>query len=419
MGRFWVVFDWVLNIYGWTVALIFIADRVWSQDIRGLLIDFDGREKAESGLLEILTVTSSVAWYSMWLQVLVVYYQLLVLVRFFKASRGQARLATVVTTIQRGIVDIAHLLIVFGVIMSAYVCSGHILFGSRLPEFATFNASLSECIAMIFKREYEWARFSEEDQFTAMMWCWSFVVVNALILVNVFLAMIFDNYAEIRSANKNSDTLWQTAYKLFEQVLYFGTWVPNTDLLSALQDMRADKSVTRSQIRRSLPRIPDAQLGRLFAAAGKRWEGTLLRGNKNLEVEALASVLLSIWQIMNETRVARGDAAEAPEDESDASDVDLGLPAQPPRWLSCRLAPHLERRAAKLETIPWHLDAVERQLQHHGVASTATDRPLSRPALESEDAWARTRSPGRRSSRGAARGLALRCQRRRRTWRAA
>lgn len=408
LSRFWVVFDWVLSVYGWMVALLFVADRVWSHDIRARLLDFDNspHESVERGLREVLTVTSRVAWYTMWLQVLVVYYQLVVLVRFFKASRGQARLAAVVATIQTGIVDIAHLLIVFGLIMSAYVCSGHILFGSRMPEFGTLRAALSECIAMIFKREYEWARFSEEDQFTALMWCWSFLVVNALTLVNLFLAMIFDNYAEIRLVTRDSDTLWRTAAKLFEQVMYFGTWVPNQEVLSAVHGACADQSVTRSQIRKSVPRIPEAQLGRLFMAASRRWEATLLHGNKNIQVEALAGILLILQDITEEIEDARDDADAAVDaspagsgkftsdtlqwDPRGEEDMDLlgSPPVLAPRWLKQRLAPHLERHAEHLETIPWHLDMVEHHLKRYGIVCKS-ERPRSprRRSAEGEDAW--------------------------------
>merc|ERR1719277_1217872 len=104
------------------------------------------------------------------------------------------------------------------IIFFAYAISGHVLFGRRMEEFSTFLGAFSDCFEIVMEREFPWDKFSEQDLLTSLVWVWSFTMLVVLVLVNIFLAMIFDSYGDVRSSVGDAATIWRTTKHLILQI---------------------------------------------------------------------------------------------------------------------------------------------------------------------------------------------------------
>merc|ERR550514_1215019 len=118
------------------------------------------------------------------------------MLRFFKAYSGQPRLAMVTSTLTRAATDLFHFMIVFMTIFLCYSYSGMFLFGRRVEKFSTATYAVQTCFNMVMG-DFDWSELSEEHNFTAMMWFWSFMVLVVLVMMNMLLAIVMDVYTEV------------------------------------------------------------------------------------------------------------------------------------------------------------------------------------------------------------------------------
>lgn len=321
--RFWNLVEWMIIMWGWGVVLVFVHERnlIWSlkdsieeyrKDTTGVHPDMIGRinQRRVPALLED---ARAIAAHSQWVQLMVSLYHIILVFRFFLASRGQPRLAIVLSTIRKASVDLFHLFLVFIIIFVAYAVSGHMLFGRRLKEFSTFTAAFARSFQIVMEREYPWLELTEEDQWTATIWVWSFMVLVVMIMVNIFLAMIFDTYGDVRSSVGHSATLWQTSKIVMahlKHLVAFGEdtqhrWVPNRELVRMVKEMNCHH-VTPWMVKDALPGIDNKQVNYLFNLAKNRLENMLVRGNKSSLPAVVASILLGVERMHNELHTITG-----------------------------------------------------------------------------------------------------------------
>lgn len=164
-------------------------------------------------------------------------YCLLCMVRFFTSFSAQPRLAVVTTTLEVSAFDIVHFLIVLAPTWLAYALAGCFIFGRRMEEFATLDASIGYCFKLMIEGEYDWPYYAEENYFTTMFWMWTFMVLLNLIMLNLVLAIILDVYGSIRRETGKSETAWLTLWRMLLQLYRRRVWVRSAQLLEALPNM--------------------------------------------------------------------------------------------------------------------------------------------------------------------------------------
>merc|ERR1719316_595564 len=103
----------------------------------------------------------SIADMAMWHTLLVADYTMIIMMRFFKAFKGQARLAVVTNTIVHASTDLFHFVIVFLSAFLTYTFAGTVLFGRRLKGFSSFQKSFGTCFA-IACGDFDWTALSRE-----------------------------------------------------------------------------------------------------------------------------------------------------------------------------------------------------------------------------------------------------------------
>lgn len=233
---------------------------------------------------------------------LVANYQVLLVVRFLIATMGHPRLAIIMRTLLHGMGDLLHLFFVFLLIFLAYVMSGHILMGPRMPELATFKGSFGYCLRIVLAREYEYTRITEENMITAALWIITFVLLLVLVTVNMMLAMIFDNYGEVRENVFKNETIFAFFKRLLTQLQMQSSWISNTEMLKKLASMPPGTSCTLKQVQTDFPDITTQQLQLIFDHASQKQQQQIFSANRNQIPEHIAGLLVALRDVREGVR---------------------------------------------------------------------------------------------------------------------
>lgn len=390
--HFWNLVEWFIMLWGWMVLILFGIERSLCWNIRNEIEDYQAlkarTEPSEHPAMDVSQMESlrstgdTLYDLTSWCQMAVALFHIILVCRFFLAARGQPRLAVVLSTIRKASVDLLHLLIVFMIIFIAYAVSGHILFGRRLQEFATFQGSFARCFQIVMEREYTWKEFTEEDLWTATLWVWSFVLLVVLVLVNIFLAIIFDTYGEVRGSVGQSATLWQTTQIVVTHIKHTfrcndrtTNWMPNRKIVQAVKAMQCHY-VTPWMVKDAFPGISNRQVNYIFNLAKTRLENMLLRGNKTSLPAVVASILLGIDRMHVGLEMMAGNSERNMEakkkaremaDEEYSQENAVKPPDEPPAWLKVQLAPHFERQEKLMVQVHNQITRIQNDMHLRGL----------------------------------------------------
>mmetsp|Transcript_124512 Transcript_124512/g.346636 ORF Transcript_124512/g.346636 Transcript_124512/m.346636 type:complete len:1078 (-) Transcript_124512:96-3329(-) len=321
--RFTNFFEWVLLVMAWMILIMLLVERTgvtafnrqWEeyQTYRATtptitIQDFDrswfGKIQSHVAVLGVLDSGA---------QTIVVFYHILLVFRFLLASKGHPRLAIVVNTISQGFQDLVHLFVVFAIIFASFVMAGHILFGHRMEPFASVKGSLGYCVQIVLQREYDGDTIAQENFETSTIWIWIFVILVVQVVVNIVLAMVFDNYGEVVMFITPQDTVWHTARRMWTQLRNLASWVSNHDLIITLNKLGREP-ISATRLKQLLPGIPEEQVDHLYETAKLRLTTSVLRAKKNILPEAIASILINVEELRRGVRmmgVPDGEAGAA------------------------------------------------------------------------------------------------------------
>eukprot|EP00928_Gymnodinium_smaydae_P077119 TRINITY_DN602_c0_g4_i1.p1 TRINITY_DN602_c0_g4~~TRINITY_DN602_c0_g4_i1.p1 ORF type:complete len:1061 (-),score=238.28 TRINITY_DN602_c0_g4_i1:127-3309(-) len=314
--KFWNVMEWLIVLIGWAVMLNWLIERGQSWEVQDSLRTFKESRAKNEGLefsaedkqlyQELLDKTINACNTATLTQAGVANYHVLLVLRFFMAVRGHPRVAIVLNTVQKASTDLLHLFVVSLVIFCAFAASGHLLFGRRIPEFATFESAFSDCFEIVMEREYQWEEFTTQDTLTSTIWIWSLVFLVTLVFVNIFLAIVFDSYGHVRSAVHDEATLWRTTRHLYRQVktaLQLSKddcqWIPNKTLISIIGQMRTN-TISPWMLRDALPAIDANQVAYVFGVASWRQEKKALNDAASMLPALMCKILFSVVHLLHD-----------------------------------------------------------------------------------------------------------------------
>lgn len=194
------------------------------------------------------------------------WYTLLLQFRFFISFGAQPRLALVTNTIKAVVVDIVHFTIVLAPTFLTYAFAGNLLFGRRMWAFSTLKTSMMTCFRIMIESEYPWDDLAAQDYITAGIWSWTFIMLVAILMINMVLAIILDVYNEVHDNTSGSETIWDTLYQIANRMYYFRTWVSYTELKTKLDQSLPSSQcfVEKEDIRAVFPNIPDIELTAMY-----------------------------------------------------------------------------------------------------------------------------------------------------------
>eukprot|EP00927_Polykrikos_kofoidii_P020188 TRINITY_DN19511_c0_g2_i1.p1 TRINITY_DN19511_c0_g2~~TRINITY_DN19511_c0_g2_i1.p1 ORF type:complete len:968 (+),score=107.73 TRINITY_DN19511_c0_g2_i1:111-2906(+) len=196
-----------------------------------------------------------------------------IMVRFFKAFRANPRLAVVTNTLQGSATDIVHFCVVFVAVYIGFALVGHVLFGGDVIAFSSFGASLNTGFVVLMG-EFSWyveASRSKEPvasgiPFAALVaWFVFYMVFVLLILLNMLLAIILEQYAKLMELNDSPDsiTLWRQCWMYVQRRRQTRHFIPDEELLRLMEDPsepgHPQTRVTRESLLTAFPKMKTAQ----------------------------------------------------------------------------------------------------------------------------------------------------------------
>jgi len=201
-----------------------------------------------------------------------VVYIIIITMRVFKAFHAQARLSVLTQTLSQAVVDVAHLMCIFAVVVAGYCISGMMLFGHALEDFATLDRVANKCWRIILG-DFDYPELRDASgHLTSAMWLSTFCLVNAVVLFNMLLAIIMDCYTQVKgSVGSSAETLTQQASETFRRWhgARQGLRLPVQTVLQSLLDCKLDPSerLTIEGFCHHVHGLPKDQAGRLLTGA--------------------------------------------------------------------------------------------------------------------------------------------------------
>lgn len=333
----WVILEWAITFWGWVnFAGFFVIYLVLMPSVRDELEQYSADTSVST--TKLTDMTDRCVWLAAQYRIFWSWYTLALMMRFFFAFRAHPRLAVVTRTLQSVGIDLLHFALVFFPTLGAYVVSGNILFGRRLEEFATLQASAATCIRIVFENEYEWESLSAEHFVTSACWVATFLIVVVIIMFNMVLAMILDIYREVRQSVDSSDTVFAFLRQLSANAINYRSWVSAKDVDGKFAGMDVSTAITRQSIEEMCPDWNKSQMDMLcrqsknfmaFKLSNKADSRLLLKiaGAIRQGVDTTRSMVDDLCQDLREqdeldtyTEFSSQDAASSPNDATGVKD---------------------------------------------------------------------------------------------------
>merc|ERR1712032_375271 len=158
------------------------------------------------------------------------------ILRLFKSFTAQPKLALVTRTLARAGPDLFHFMIVFVSVFVTFMICGIVLFGREVRSFTNSTRAFMSCLRIILG-DVDWDELSAIGRTEASIWLWLFIIVMVLLMLNMILAIIIDNYSDVKQELGVSETLLEEAYQIWTRWwgIRQGTHVPLEQVLRAIQ----------------------------------------------------------------------------------------------------------------------------------------------------------------------------------------
>ncbi|KAL3275221.1 hypothetical protein HHI36_019990 [Cryptolaemus montrouzieri] len=177
-----------------------------------------------------------------------------VFMRFFKYLNFNRTMGQLNDTLKKCAVDIMGFSIMFFIIFFAYSELGFLLFGAQVSDFRTFGHSMFTLLRTILG-DFDYEPIERAHRILAPIYFLSYIFLVFFVLLNMFLAIINDTYADVKTEIaiaptelQMTDYLKQHFFKITNKCRYFRTRRKKEEA----EEKKMDFNVTADEIRRAL-----------------------------------------------------------------------------------------------------------------------------------------------------------------------
>ncbi|KAF4740320.1 TRP-like ion channel Pkd2, partial [Perkinsus olseni] len=215
VGDFWALVDWLTIIGGIGVG-VFYAYLAWSVgSLKEDIVDISqlGEDISPSDLDAVAPSTQVMTYYQRWGEIydsmntiienqvyhrlLMFWYTIINMLRFFRAFRGLPRLAVIADTMKRAWMDVAYFLIIFCTVFFNFVLGGYTLFGKRLKAWSTPGDAINTAFVALMG-DFDYNAMRRVAPVSAAIWFWFYMVLVFLVMLNMLLAIVMDTYTSVK-----------------------------------------------------------------------------------------------------------------------------------------------------------------------------------------------------------------------------
>jgi hypothetical protein len=230
---------------------------------------------------ELHSEVAKLSGFLMLSRLLICWYTIIIMFRFFQAFKAQPRLAVVTNTITRSLTDLAHFIVVLMVVLVAYAVAAMFLFGHRLLQFSELGFSLNTCF-LIMIGDFDFAELGAEHPLTAVLWFWSYMILVALIMLNMLLAIIMDVYTEVKMDASEQDPIWTQFRKVLTDAWSHRDYIKLKLVIDTVHNL--PMKITQLDKDLLLEMLPDMREGQAMALIQETMENEQSEENKGMSI---------------------------------------------------------------------------------------------------------------------------------------
>mmetsp|Transcript_154343 Transcript_154343/g.273740 ORF Transcript_154343/g.273740 Transcript_154343/m.273740 type:complete len:512 (+) Transcript_154343:1-1536(+) len=279
----WNVADWTAVFGGIAIVTVFIASISMRTELNQTLEelgampwtiwDTDTYKLKLSYYVDRLTENCN---YVRYLRLALAVYPSFIIVRLFKSFAAQPKLALVTKTLASATPDLLHFAIVFSSVFVTFAICGIVLFGKELRAFTNASRSILTCFRVMLG-DIVWEDLAAVGRLEASVWLWSFIIIVTLLMLNMILAIIMDNYEQVKMDTGYAETLVEEAIQWYSRTrgIRNGTYVPLEGVLDSV-----NFEVRQRQERKGETGKLSRMLSNVFASRSIRsWDSSDSVGN--------------------------------------------------------------------------------------------------------------------------------------------
>lgn len=134
--------------------------------------------------------------------------------RFLKLLRFNKNMALIGNTISIMAKPIANFMLCFAVVVTAFTCVAVLVFGIDNYEYSTFLAALTTNFRLLLG-DFDYEILARTNRFIGPLYFFMFMYFNVFYLMNMFLAIINDTFADVKSDNEKQ----KNEYEIVEFII--------------------------------------------------------------------------------------------------------------------------------------------------------------------------------------------------------
>ena len=184
--------------------------------------------------------------------------------KIFKFLGEVPRMNSIIHTVTRCVTDIFFFMVMACIVIFGFTAAFYVCFGMQLPEFKTLGDSFGALMRLLLG-DFDYQAMADTNSIMAPLLFYLFVTFVFMILLNMFLAIITDAYAEVKEEESEEDINFYSnlAKQATSQISkLFGQKNKVSQLVSELKtsDKNQDDLVDIDELKEALKDYPKALL---------------------------------------------------------------------------------------------------------------------------------------------------------------
>lgn len=254
--------------------------------------------------------------------------------RQLKSLDFQERIGLVTRTLTAASSELLHFFILFGLVFFGYAVVGTMLFGHQSELMSTLSQSCMTLLILLlnFDTTKFFASFVHaSEEWVVMLYVWTYVLICFFILLNIFLAILVDAYAEVKMQTENAGGLGHDVLQIFNHQIKrvmepTHMFMSNQRALVLLEQLKSELETT---IRKSEEiELNQGKLPTTFLKINKklRQKTVLVPGGANIMPVHIAKMLHRVSAHASEVGVASGTVGEDGISDKEMQEAEMKSP---------------------------------------------------------------------------------------------
>ena len=184
----------------------------------------------------------------------------LIYFKIFKYLAQIPRMDAILVTVSAALFDLGLFLVMFVVVLIGFMAAFMVCFGPFLEEWATPGSVISRLMRILLG-DFDYDSLEKYNPTMAAVLFYLYIIIMFFILLNMFLAIINDSYAEVKANQSDADLLYYVNLKnriMARLSIIFGRKKAVNQLAADMEHDLDDGIVTEDELRAILEDHPEA-----------------------------------------------------------------------------------------------------------------------------------------------------------------